>query len=51
MWPLVIIAGHQKANTVGPLAVPLGAHLHLVAQVRDHPNKIEQLNYTTDILE
>jgi hypothetical protein len=35
--PLVVIASHEEAHTVGTLPVALGAHLHLVTQVRNHP--------------
>ena len=37
MRPLVIVARHQETNTVGSLAVSLGAYLHLVPEVLDEP--------------
>ena len=37
MRSLVIIASNKQANTIGSLAIPLGADLHLVTEISNHP--------------
>ena len=38
MRSLVIIASNKQANTIGSLAIPLGADLHLVTEISNHPD-------------